>query len=175
MIHLRSSNNTQGHGLSAKQPERLATASNHLIPGRWCHGRAPAGTRQEASCTHLRQVCRAAFFWESAGLGGGGAGWPDAVRILCGPQRAPGAPGWGPRAPRPLVVGGADPALGAHSPQALPQRRPAGTRRRSEAPRPMGTGWVPTWSLVLTWLRQSSPLAFASTSTSISTASGLVT
>lgn len=81
---------------------------------------------------------------ESAGLGGGGAGWPAAVRILCGPPRAPGAPGWGPRASRPRVVGGTGPALGAHAPQALPQRRPAGTRRRREAPWPMGTGRVST-------------------------------
>lgn len=123
--------------------------------------------------------------------GGGVAGWMAGhhMRPRCPPPCAAGAPGSRPYAPRRGVEGAGAGCLGYSVPRRAPPTPAAaseappgpwqavrpGAWRRHEAPPPWRTSEVPSWPFILTWLRQSSPLAFASTSTSISTASGLVT
>lgn len=141
----------------------------------------PAGTRQAASCTHLRQVCWAAFFRESAGLGAGGrVGGPPRASSGRLPTRSQPAGTACPKAARRRGRGpGARGALPPGRRRSAARPRASGAPRRLAPPRgPSAEGdrpGPPAWPLVVTWLRQSSPLAFASTSTSISTASGLVT
>ena len=109
--------------MSAQQPEGPATASGHLIPGRRWRRRAPRG-RQAASCTHhLQQVCRAAFFRQSAGLGDRVAG--------PGPSSAPPPHPHQRATPARARKGAARPyGLGKEGAQARRPRRTPHRRRR---------------------------------------------
>lgn len=134
-----------------------------------------ARTPRAASRTHLRQVRGATFSLEKcpARRQGGGS------RQCPGPRDPAPPPHASSTSPHPHARDDEEEEAGAWRPGSAPrpllQRRRAPEQHLRGPGAPRGPAGIPFPIVALTWLRQSSPLAFASTSTSISTASGLVT